>query len=109
MDPERIAVELEKLSTKLDERERGANDFRAEIRDGFVRVGDKLDVHAKEDTRRFEMAAVNLDVKVNDLYVHIDRKDDERRKRGWQVAGLVITTVLGIVGVIVSLYKSGLL
>ncbi len=108
-DDQSVAIELAKLSVKLDERERGASSFRQEIREGFGRVEQHIAIHSAEDTRRFEMASTALDEKVSGLYEHMQAQSDAQRTRAWQISGIVITAVLALAGVLITAHKSGIL
>lgn len=116
MDPERVAMALERLSTKLDDGAIVADRFRSDMRDGFDRVErkieraeSKIEVHAADDVKRFQAADDKLDMKVSDLYTHLGAQENERHKRAWQITGVALTGVGVAITVVISLYRSGLL
>ena len=109
MDPERVATQLERLSTTLEERERVADSFRAEIRYLFGGVHQEIRDHSAEDVRRFEKGDKNLEERIGELYAHLDATETERRKRAVQIVGVACAAAGSVLMILISAHKSGLL
>jgi hypothetical protein len=127
MEPEAVAVELARLSTTLEllanERERATQLFRQEMREAFERIeatirehAERSEVHAAEDTRRFDLARGTLDTRIAELYAYVDEQgrdrriqDRERRKERRKIAGAVIAASASLVTALISAHRSGIL
>jgi hypothetical protein len=108
-DGGRIIRDVAELKAILTERGRDAEVFRGEMRDGVRDMNGFLVDHAAEDTRRFEKSGEVLDEKVAGLYEYMEKQANAQRTRAWQIAGIVMTAVLGLAGVLIAAHKSGLL
>ena len=105
----RIVSEVASLRAMLVERERGAAEFRLDMRTGLRETVATITEHATEDTRRFDKAATTLDEKVSGLYEHLQEQADKQRARAWQITGVVIMATLAFAGVLIAAHKSGML
>lgn len=108
-DVTRIIAEVAGLKAASTERERGADQFRGELRDTFREVKNMVTEHAAEDTRRFEKVDTALDEKITGLSQHLERQANAQRTRAWQITGIALTAFFGLAGVLIAAYKAGML
>ena len=108
-DVGRIVNEVVALQAMLAEREHQSDIFRQELRENFRGVTKAITEHAVEDTRRFERVDTSLDHKIGGLYAYLEKQAAQQRTRAWQVAGVVVTAALGVIGIVISASRSGFL
>ena len=104
-----IVSEVASLKAVIEERARGVDLFRHELRESFHDVKGAITDHAAEDTRRFEKVDTALDQKITGLWEHLEAQANAQRTRAWQITGIALTAFFGLAGVLIAVYKAGLL
>ena len=108
-DVGRIVNEVVALKATLTEREHQSGIFRQELRETFRDLTTTVTEHAAEDTRRFERVDTSLDHKIGGLYEFLEKQAAQQRTRAWQVAGVIVTAALGVIGVLITASRAGIL